>query len=234
MNDTPNLALPLLAASQAQKHVTMNEAISILDATTQLIVKSRSISAPPEDPVDGSVYICAPNGAEEWAGLDHKILIYLNGYWKTIQPKNGWSAFVSDENLNVSFSFGTWNTNVISQSHNDSFASMLTVEFDHQITAGSINSTNFTIPDKTIVFAVTGRVTSSIMGPTSWDLGVSGASDRYANGINIEVGSTLVGLSGNPQTYYSDTPLLITANGPNFITGEVRLAIHYMNFTPPN
>jgi hypothetical protein len=31
---TPNLALPLIAASQAQKHVPVNEALQILDALT--------------------------------------------------------------------------------------------------------------------------------------------------------------------------------------------------------
>src|SRR5215207_4151202 len=41
MSATPKLALPLLAAAQAQKHVTHNEALSTLDALDQLAVRER-------------------------------------------------------------------------------------------------------------------------------------------------------------------------------------------------
>ncbi len=47
---TPNLALPLIAVSQAQKHVPVNEALQILDALTQLTVLSASLTAPPAAP----------------------------------------------------------------------------------------------------------------------------------------------------------------------------------------
>ena len=43
MNDTPNLALPYILASQAQKHVTHNEAIRTLDCLVQLAVESRGL-----------------------------------------------------------------------------------------------------------------------------------------------------------------------------------------------
>ena len=42
MADTTNLTLPLLAASQAQKHVTVNEALTRLDGMVQLTLRSRS------------------------------------------------------------------------------------------------------------------------------------------------------------------------------------------------
>ena len=38
MPDTPNLALPLIAAAQAQKHVTHNDALLALDALLQCAV----------------------------------------------------------------------------------------------------------------------------------------------------------------------------------------------------
>jgi Protein of unknown function (DUF2793) len=47
INETPNLRLPYLAAAQAQKHVTHNEAIWALDAIVQLAVLDRGLAMPP-------------------------------------------------------------------------------------------------------------------------------------------------------------------------------------------
>lgn len=54
---TPKLALPLLLAAQAQKHVTHNEALLRLDAVVQLAVLERTRSVPPATPVDGDAYL---------------------------------------------------------------------------------------------------------------------------------------------------------------------------------
>ena len=48
---TTNLSLPLLAADQAQKHVTVNEALLVLDSLVFLALLDRSLSAPPGSPV---------------------------------------------------------------------------------------------------------------------------------------------------------------------------------------
>lgn len=45
MQETDNLRLPFLIAAQAQKHVTHNEALRGLDATVQLSVADRDLSA---------------------------------------------------------------------------------------------------------------------------------------------------------------------------------------------
>lgn len=46
MADTTNLALPLLAAAQAQKHVTHNAALVDLSAPVQLAVLNRTTATP--------------------------------------------------------------------------------------------------------------------------------------------------------------------------------------------
>ena len=56
------LALPYLAAGQMQKHVTLNEALTRLDALVQTAVISRTTTAQPEDPDDGTLWIL-PSGA---------------------------------------------------------------------------------------------------------------------------------------------------------------------------
>ena len=47
MTDTVNLGLPFIEGSQAQKHVTHNEAIRTLDCLVQLSVESRALTSPP-------------------------------------------------------------------------------------------------------------------------------------------------------------------------------------------
>jgi len=46
---SPNLLLPYIMPSQAQKHVTHNEAVRALDALTQIAVFDRDRMAPPSD-----------------------------------------------------------------------------------------------------------------------------------------------------------------------------------------
>ena len=53
---TPNLALPFILPSQAQKHVTHNEALQQLDAVVQLVVAGSS-TAPSADPAEGECWI---------------------------------------------------------------------------------------------------------------------------------------------------------------------------------
>ena len=54
MPDTSHaLSLPLIQPSQAQKHVTHNEALRILDAVVQLVVIAADQSGPPTAPQSG-------------------------------------------------------------------------------------------------------------------------------------------------------------------------------------
>ena len=59
MDQTPNLKLPYILPSQAQKHVTHNEALRLLDAVVHLSVRSRSRNDAPETPTGGDRYLVA-------------------------------------------------------------------------------------------------------------------------------------------------------------------------------
>jgi len=67
---SPNLSLPYLAPAQAQKHVTHNEALGLLDAVVQLAVQSRSQTEPPADPAPGARYIVPPGATGAWSGQE--------------------------------------------------------------------------------------------------------------------------------------------------------------------
>ena len=49
MDHTARLSLPFIMPSQAQKHITHNEAIQVLDALVQPVVESRVLATPPAD-----------------------------------------------------------------------------------------------------------------------------------------------------------------------------------------
>ena len=59
MTDTPNLGLPFIEGSQAQKHVTHNEALRILDAAIQIAVLDLTRTAPPSSPAEGERHVVA-------------------------------------------------------------------------------------------------------------------------------------------------------------------------------
>ncbi|GJD63321.1 DUF2793 domain-containing protein [Methylobacterium frigidaeris] len=95
---TANLALPLMAAAQAQKHVTHNEALVALDTLVQLAVLDKDLTAPPASPAEGDRYLiagAAPTGA--WAGWAGRVVRYQDGAWRSFVPRPGWLAFVADE-----------------------------------------------------------------------------------------------------------------------------------------
>ena len=75
MTTTANLALPYIEPNQAQKHVTLNTALGMLDAAIQIGVRSRSIVAPPLDPRNGERFIPASEAEAAWAGHVGEIAI---------------------------------------------------------------------------------------------------------------------------------------------------------------
>ena len=97
MTDTPRLALPLVEAAQAQKHVTHNEALLRLDAQVQLAVNTRDRTAPPSTPVEGDAWLVAPNAVGAWAGMGGRVAARRAGAWLFLEPRAGWLCWVADE-----------------------------------------------------------------------------------------------------------------------------------------
>lgn len=86
------LSLPYLMPSQAQKHVTHNEALQKLDALVQLAVEAFDSNTPPELPSAGSVYALGDNPVEEWAGHPNELAAWIDESWLFILPQEGWFA----------------------------------------------------------------------------------------------------------------------------------------------
>ncbi len=108
MSDTPLMALPLLEAAQAQKHVTHNEALLALDALLHLAVISRAVSAPPVTPADGDRYLLAAGASGEWLGHIGQIAYREAGSWRFAVVKTGWRLWVAAENLLLVYDGAAW------------------------------------------------------------------------------------------------------------------------------
>jgi hypothetical protein len=93
MADTTLLALPLIAASQGQKHVTHNEAIRLLDGIVQLSVINQTLTAPPGSPAAGDRYIVATGATGLWTGFDDCIAYWVSSAWVKLTPQVGWQAY---------------------------------------------------------------------------------------------------------------------------------------------
>ena len=108
MSDTPLIGLPLIEASQAQKHVTHNEALLLLDAMVHLAVISRVLSAPPALPADGDRYLVASSATGGWLGHSGHIAFREAGTWRFAIPKAGWRLWVVAESLFLLFNGTLW------------------------------------------------------------------------------------------------------------------------------
>jgi hypothetical protein len=109
MTDTVNLGLPCIDAGQAQKHVTHNEALQLLDSLVQLAVLDRDLTAPPLSPSEGQRWIVkntSPSGA--WSGHGNQIAAWRDDGWQFIVPKAGWFAYVVDEGALLAWSGSAW------------------------------------------------------------------------------------------------------------------------------
>lgn len=108
MFNTRNLSLPFLEEAQAQKHVTVNDALRRIDQIVQLSVISRTLSSAPISPNEGDRYLVAPNGAGAWTDHDMDVAAYIDGAWLFFQPLPGWLAFVLSENAVAYWSGEAW------------------------------------------------------------------------------------------------------------------------------
>ena len=110
MPDTStHLLLPYLLAAQAQKHVTVNEALRLLDGLVQLAVLDRHLTTPPASPHDGDRYIVASGATGAWAGWDLNVAYWVDGAWMRLVPRPGWQAWVVDEASFLAWDGAAWN-----------------------------------------------------------------------------------------------------------------------------
>ncbi len=105
---TARLKLPFIAAAQAQKHITHNEALLALDAIIHAAVEDRDLAAPPADPQEGQAWLVAASASGAWAGHDGEMAVWSDGVWCFHAPAAGWIVLVGDENRLIVYNGALW------------------------------------------------------------------------------------------------------------------------------
>lgn len=239
-DSTTRLALPFILASQAQKHVTHNEALRILDAVVQLTVLDRDLTAPPGTPAEADAYIVAAGATGAWAGWAGDIAVWSDGVWLRLLASAGWRAWVVDEGQLVVRVGSAWQTlsaalalvaqapsvNVALGAAGGATGVAVLEETLTGLSGASVSST-IQIPDRAICLGVSTRTLATVTGATSYDCGIAGEANKFGGSLGVAAGGTNAGVIG-PQAFYADTPIVLTANGGSFTGGSVRFAIHYL------
>lgn len=234
MPDTTRLGLPLLAPSQSQKHVTVNEGLARLDALAHLSLASIGATVPPGSPAEGEVHAIGAGATGDWAGEDGKLALFLNGGWAFIQPTVGWQGWSAVDSGRVAFDGAEWQAGAGSFSANGAGFLHRTIEVDHPVQSGATSTVTALLPVGSIVYGITARVVTAIGGATSIEIGVSGAANRYGSGIGTSQGAWARGITGSPLAYYADTDLVLGAEGGSFDgSGVIRLAAHVAELSLP-
>ena len=92
-SETARLVLPLIEAGQAQKEMTHNEALALLDLAVQAVVEEVGRDTPPAAPAEGQCWIVgiAPTGA--WSGQAGAIAGWTAGGWRFVAAQPGMRAW---------------------------------------------------------------------------------------------------------------------------------------------
>lgn len=237
-NTTANCELPLLMPAQAQKHVTVNEALMRLDGQVDLVLQSVTRITPPEAVVDGLCWAVPSGGVNAWAGEGGKIAIGANGGWIFVQPRAGRRAFVADQGAVAIHDGSGWVAGAVTLGQHGSGMIARQAAEDVTLAAGNFQVTSMVIPSGALVIGATARVLQAITGSaTAWSLGTTGNSNtqtQFGNNLGKAAGSWGRGLSNPPAVFWEPVPLRLTAVGGQFAGGRVRVVLHWWELRLPD
>ena len=91
--NTPRLAMPYIAPSQAQKEVSHNEALNRLDMVVQAVVADRTRTEAPVSPAPGDCHLVHDGATGAWSGQGGKLACWYGTAWVFIPPWPGFEVF---------------------------------------------------------------------------------------------------------------------------------------------
>ena len=110
MEISDNLNLPYIMPSQAQKHVTHNEAVRMLDALVHASVDTMNADTPPNAPAPGARVIIGTSPSGIFAGKTDQLAAFQDGAWAFYTPQTGWVVWAQDAAALYVFDGTGWTT----------------------------------------------------------------------------------------------------------------------------
>ncbi len=105
---TPRLLLPLIMPSQAQKHVTHNEALTRLDQFAHPVAVTRTTTVPPIDAAADTAYLVPVDATGAWLGRAGEVAVAAGAGWTFVSPFVGLKLYVEDEDRFLYFDGADW------------------------------------------------------------------------------------------------------------------------------
>jgi hypothetical protein len=102
------LKLPLLASGQAQKELTHNEALTLIDFAIQPVVASIAPAQIPVSPAPGQCWIAGGNATGAWAGHSHHLCCWTEGGWRFVASFPGFTIWSVADAMFAKFNGSTW------------------------------------------------------------------------------------------------------------------------------
>jgi uncharacterized protein DUF2793 len=220
------LGLPYIQPSQAQRHVTHNEALRVLDALVQLSVEAVDQSSPPSNAEAGDRYVVAAPGLGAWAGRSTEIAVYDGLAWTFIAPQEGWQAYVRATGGQVTFDGTAWQAqgadaadtlgiNAVADTTNRLTVSSDAVLLNHEGAGHQVKVNKATDTDTASLLFQTGfsgRAEMGIAGNDDFSIKVSADGGTWTEALRINAASGAVSLPQSawrevltgPRTYYVD------------------------------
>lgn len=231
---TPSLSLPLLAAAQAQKHVTHNEALLRLDRLTQAAATSRHIAAPPAGATDGAAYIVPPDASGTWAGHTGMLAIYDSGAWDFLPAPVGLRVYVEDEGALLIFDGSDWRgiseqtpklgINATADGANRLAVASSASLFSHSGNGHQLKINKANAADTASMLfqsGFTGHAELGLAGSNSFVMKVSGNGTSWTTAIAIDSATGAVSMPATPRVEMRQlkhavktTPFTTTATTP--------------------
>ncbi|MBA3041528.1 MAG: DUF2793 domain-containing protein [Alphaproteobacteria bacterium] len=232
MSDTTvNLALPYIKPAQAQKHVTHNEALQVLDATVQLVIAAR-LASPPAAPAEGECFWVLPGATAAWTGRSGRLAFRQDEAWIFIAPVLGWRAFDRAEGRLKLFTGTDWDDIPLPASPQVSALGIgATPDATNRlaVSAPAILLTHAGGDHRLKINKASGGDTASLLFQSGWqgkaELGLAG-DDRFAIKVSSDGAAWTTALTISPQGVVrtGQRPLVRTSRTAGSLSPSVGMA----------
>jgi hypothetical protein len=105
-SSTPRHEIALLFSGQAQKELTVNEALARTDALLHPAIEGEA-SDPPADPEEGECWLVGTGATGDWTGEDGKLACRQLGNWLFVAPRDGMQMLDKSSGQQVRY-LGGW------------------------------------------------------------------------------------------------------------------------------